>query len=180
LETAFAEDAFDFEMAPDDLAKHIMTTRGLMGHRGLLRIDLGIDVPVVGLGASAPSYYPAVGEKLGSPMVLSEHAGVANAIGAVVGRVTFRKSATITSPSEGLYRVHYGDHPHDFVESDAALSFIKDVLYAAALSDAQDAGAEQIEVTLDQDIKMAEIESREVFVEALVTATAKGRPRVAH
>ena len=26
---------------------------------------------------------------------------------------------------------------------------------------------------LDQDIKMAEIESREVFVEALVTATAK-------
>ena len=38
------------------------------------------------------------------PMVLSEHAGVANAIGAVVGRVTFRKSATITSPSEGLYR----------------------------------------------------------------------------
>ena len=180
LETAFAEDAFDFEMAPDDLAKHIMTTRGLVGHRGLLRIDLGIDVPVVGLGASAPSYYPAVGEKLGCPMVLSEHAGVANAIGAVVGRVTFRKSATITSPSEGLYRVHYGDHPHDFAESDAALSFIKDALYAAALSDAQDAGAEQIEVTLDQDIKMAEIESREVFVEAFVTATAKGRPRVAH
>jgi len=35
-------------------------------------------------------------------------------------------------------------------------------------------------VTLDQDIKMAEIESRQVFVEALVTATAKGRPRVAH
>jgi hypothetical protein len=27
---------------------------------------------------------------------------------------------------------------------------------------------------------MAEIESRQVFVEALVTATAKGRPRVAH
>ena len=43
----------------------------------------------------------------------------------------------------------------------------------------RDAGAEQIEVTLDQDIKMAEIESREVFVEALVTATA-GSSRVAH
>jgi len=180
LESAFAEDAFDFGMAPDELAKHIMTTRGLASHRGLLRIDLGIDVPVVGLGASAPSYYPAVGKKLGCPMVLPEHAGVANAIGAVVGRVTFRKSATITSPSESLYRVHYGDHPLDFAESDAALSFIKDALYTAALSDAQDAGAEQIEVILDQDIKMAEIESREVFVEALVTATAKGRPRVAH
>jgi hypothetical protein len=113
-------------------------------------------------------------------MVLSEHAGVANAIGAVVGRVTFRKSATITSPSEGLYRVHYGEHPLDFANSDAALSFIKNALYAAALSDAQVAGAEQIEVTLDEDIKVADIESREVFVEALITATAKGRPRIAH
>ena len=180
LETAFAEDAYNFELSPQELANHIMTTRGLARHRGLLRIDLAIDVPVVGLGASAPSYYPAVGEKLGCPMVLSEHAGVANAIGAVVGRVTFRKSATITSPSEGLYRVHFGEKPHDFAQSEDALAFIKDALYQAALSDAKDAGAEQIEVSVEQDIKLADIENRKVFVEASVTATAKGRPRVAH
>ena len=180
LETAFAEDAYNFELSPQELANHIMTTRGLARHRGLLRIDLAIDVPVVGLGASAPSYYPAVGEKLGCPMVLSEHAGVANAIGAVVGRVTFRKSATITSPSEGLYRVHFGEKPHDFAQSEDALAFIKDALYQAALSDAKDAGAEQIEVSVEEDIKLADIENRKVFVEATVTATAKGRPRVAH
>ena len=180
LETAFAEDAYNFELSPQELANHIMTTRGLARHRGLLRIDLALDVPVVGLGASAPSYYPAVGEKLGCPMVLSEHAGVANAIGAVVGRVTFRKSATITSPSEGLYRVHFGEKPHDFAQSEDALAFIKDALYQAALSDAKDAGAEQIEVSVEQDIKLADIENRKVFVEATVTATAKGRPRVAH
>ena len=180
LETAFAEDAYNFGLSPQELANHIMTTRGLARHRGLLRIDLAIDVPVVGLGASAPSYYPAVGEKLGCPMVLSEHAGVANAIGAVVGRVTFRKSATITSPSEGLYRVHFGEKPHDFAQSEDALAFIKDALYQAALSDAKDAGAEQIEVSVEEDIKLADIENRKVFVEATVTATAKGRPRVAH
>ena len=180
LETAFAEDAYNFELSPQELANHIMTTRGLARHRGLLRIDLAIDVPVVGLGASAPSYYPAVGEKLGCPMVLSEHAGVANAIGAVVGRVTFRKSATITSPSEGLYRVHFGEKPHDFAQSEDALAFIKDALYQVALSDAKDAGAEQIEVSVEEDIKLADIENRKVFVEATVTATAKGRPRVAH
>lgn len=180
LETAFAEDAYNFGLSPQELANHIMTTRGLARHRGLLRIDLAIDVPVVGLGASAPSYYPAVGEKLGCAMVLSEHAGVANAIGAVVGRVTFRKSATITSPSEGLYRVHFGEKPHDFAQSEDALAFIKDALYQAALSDAKDAGAEQIEVSVEEDIKLADIENRKVFVEATVTATAKGRPRVAH
>ena len=76
--------------------------------------------------------------------------------------------------------MHYEEHPHDFTNSDAALSYIKNALYAAALSDAQVAGAEQIEVTLDEDIKVADIESREVFVEALITATAKGRPRIAH
>ena len=176
METAFAEDAFDFEMAPDQLAKHIMTTRGLAGHRGLLRIDLGIDVPVVGLGASAPSYYPAIGEKLGCPMVLSEHAGVANAIGAVVGRVTVRKSVTITSPSDGLYRVHYGDEPHDFVESDAAITFAKNVLNTAAIEDAHTAGAQQVDVKLEEEIKLAKIDNRQIFVEATLTATATGRP----
>ena len=86
LETAFAEDAFDFEMAPDELAKHIMTTRGLRGTADCYGLIWGLMCPLW-LGASAPSYYPAVGETLGCPMVLSEHAGVANAIGAVVGRL---------------------------------------------------------------------------------------------
>ncbi len=78
---------------PEALARHVLMQRGLEGHRGILRIDAGLNQPVIGLGASAASYYPAVGARLGCAMDLPRHAGVANAIGAVVGRVTIAKAA---------------------------------------------------------------------------------------
>ena len=106
LETAFAEETDGLGLPAQDLARHVLTRRGLSRHRGLMALDAALNVDVVGLGASAPSYYPAVGERLHCAMVLPEHAGVANAIGAVVGRLTLRRAGTVTSPSEGLFRVH--------------------------------------------------------------------------
>ena len=41
------------------------------------------------------------------------------------------------------------------------------------------AGAAEAVVTVDRAVKEAEIEGRRMFVEAQVTATAAGRPRVA-
>ena len=61
LETAFAEETRDFEGDPAVLAAHSLMMAGLDGHRGILRIDAGLNMPVIGLGASAASYYPAVG-----------------------------------------------------------------------------------------------------------------------
>ncbi|MEM1004946.1 MAG: hydantoinase/oxoprolinase family protein, partial [Pseudomonadota bacterium] len=59
LETAFAEEADTFDQPPQELARHVLTQRGLAQHRGLLALDAALNVDVVGLGASAPSYYPA-------------------------------------------------------------------------------------------------------------------------
>ncbi len=180
LETAFAEESDDFEgLSNDVLARHVLTQRGLRQHRGLLKIDMGINVPVIGLGASASTYYPAVGEVLGCPMILPEHAGVANAIGAVVGRVTFRASGTITSPADGLYRVHVGQAPVDFTDEAQAISHLTDALSEQALSNAKQAGAEDIHVTHHADIKKTTIEGREFFVEAVINVEAAGRPRIA-
>ncbi len=66
LESAFAQEEDDFGLSPEDLARHVLTQRALSGHRGLMRMDAGLNLPVVGLGASAPTYYPAVGERLGA------------------------------------------------------------------------------------------------------------------
>ena len=41
------------------------------------------------------------------------------------------------------------------------------------------AGAEDIEVQVHRDIRTAQAEAREVFVEAVLTVEASGRPRVA-
>lgn len=179
LETAFAEDAQDFGLPAKDLARHVLTQRGLARHRGLLALDASLNVDVVGLGASAPSYYPAVGDRLRCRMVLPEHAGVANAIGAVVGRLTLRRSGTVTSPSEGRYRVHLEDGPQDFGASEEALELLEQVLRNQAEGAVREAGAEDIRVVVDRDIRTARVEERDVFVDAMLTVEASGRPRVA-
>lgn len=179
LETAFAEETPDFGLPAADLARHVLMQRGLEGHRGLIRLDTGLDVPVVGLGASAPTYYPAVGQAVGAQMILSDHAGVANAIGAVVGRVTMRRAGTVTSPAEGKYRVHLPTGPADYADRDTALEALETQLRGDAEAEAAAAGAAEIEVSVSREIKLAGVEAREVFVEAVITVEAAGRPRVA-
>lgn len=179
LETAFAEEEKGFDAEPEVLARHMLMQRGMAGHRGLVKLETGLSVPVIGLGASAPSYYPAVGDLLGCEMILPDYAGVANAIGAVVGRVTMRQSGTVTSPSEGKYRVHLAEGPQDFGDQHAALDMLEEVLRGAAIADAQAAGAEDIQVSVSREIRTAGVEAREVFVEATLTVEAAGRPRVA-
>jgi hypothetical protein len=41
------------------------------------------------------------------------------------------------------------------------------------------AGAEEIDVRVTRDIRTAQTEGREVFIEAILTVEAAGRPRVA-
>ena len=179
LETAFAEEDPAFDGQPETLARHVLLQRGLAGHRGVLRIEAALNLPVIGLGASAPAYYPAVGHAVGAEMILPTHAGVANAIGAVVGRVTMRESGTVTAPSEGKFRVHLTSGPQDFASQDEALELLETTLRTKAIADAQAAGAADIQVSATRDIRTAGVESREVFIEAVVSVEATGRPRVA-
>ena len=179
LESAFAEEDQDFGVPGADLARHVLMQRALANHRGLLALDAGLNVDVVGLGASAPSYYPAVGERLHCRMILPQHAGVANAIGAVVGRVSMRRSGTVTSPAEGRYRVHLDTGPEDFTEADTALAMLENLLSQEARQAAEAAGAEDIHIHVQRDIRTAEVEAKQVFVEGMLTVEASGRPRVA-
>ena len=179
LEAAFAEEAESFELPSEQLARHVLMQRGLAKHRGLLSLDAALNVDVVGLGASAPSYYPAVGERLHCRMILPQHAGVANAIGAVVGRVSVRRGGTVTSPSEGRYRVHLESGPEDFGDADSALAMLIKVLTDETRSAAEAAGAEDIHIHVERDIRTAEVEGNEVFVEGALIVEASGRPRVA-
>lgn len=179
LEAAFAAEGTPFEDAPEVLAKHELMQRGLAGDNDLVRINTGLNVPVVGLGASVSSYYPQVGEALGTEMILPRHADVANAIGAVVGRVTMRRSGTVTSPGEGRFRVHLEAGPQDFASQAAAMALLESTLEQAARDAAVAAGAVDVQVSVSHDVRKAGVEAREVFIEAHVSVEATGRPRVA-
>lgn len=174
LETGFAEDGFD-----PGLARHVLTQAGLDGHSATISMDLRLGRPVVGLGASAPAWYPAVGRRLKGEMILPEEAGVANAVGAVVGRITARREGTITAPSEGKYRVHLPQGPEDFADVVPAMSRLEDALRQMATMAAQQAGAAAIEVRVTRDMRTAQLDAREVFVEATFVVEASGRPRIA-
>lgn len=165
--------------AEGGLVDHPLMRAGLDGHRGLLSFDARLNVPVVGLGASAPAYYGAVGERLRCPMILPEHAGVANAIGAVVGQVVQRVTGLVTSPAEGRYAAHMPDGVQLFADAEEAMAALAEALAAEARSRALRAGAAEAVVTVARAVKEAEIEGRRMFVEAQVTATAAGRPRIA-
>ncbi len=55
----------------------------------------------------------------------------------------------------------------------------ENVLRSEAEKAVREAGAEDIRVVVDQDIRTAKVEAQDVFVEALITVEASGRPRVA-
>lgn len=179
LETAFGEEETDFGLPSAQLAQHVLMQMGLKRHRGLLALDAGLNLPVIGLGASAHSYYPAVGEALHTRTDLPEHGGVANAIGAVAGRVTMRKSGTVTAPAEGRFRVHLEEGPEDFSDVEAAMMMLEHRLSIVARGEAEASGAEGIQVRVSRDVKTAHADGREVFIEALIAVEATGRPRIA-
>jgi N-methylhydantoinase A/oxoprolinase/acetone carboxylase beta subunit len=180
LEAAFGEDGGFAGETPETLARHALTTAGLARHRGVVEVDIKLGVPVIGLGASAPSYYGAVGERLHCRMILPEHAGVANAIGAVAGQVSQRATGTVSCPAEGRFVVHLAEGLQSFASSEAALAALEAALVAEASSRAKEAGAVDLRVTVDREVKEVEVEGRTMFIEARMTATASGRPRVAH
>ena len=180
LAAAFAEEQNSYEGVAVDLAGHELLQRGLIRMPGLVKIEASLNIDVIGLGASAATYYPAVGRNLHCKVTLPQYAAVANAIGAVVGRITMRRSGTVTTPTEGVFRVHLIDGLKDFMTEDAALQALEEWLSAAALADAQESGSENIQVTVSRNIKRTQVEAQDIFIEATISVEASGRPRISH
>lgn len=179
LEAAFADDDRGWAEAPEVLARHGLVRAGLDGHRGVVEVDARLGVPVIGLGASAPSYYGAVGDRLRTRMILPEHAGVANAIGAVVGQVAMHAAGTVTSPAAGAYIAHLPAGPARFADRDQALGALEKALSAEASARARRAGVEEIRLVTEREVSEIQIEGQPMFIEARLRVTAKGRPRIA-
>ncbi len=142
------------------------------------RLVAGLGVPLIGLGAPAATYYPAIGELLGCPVDVPEHAGVANAIGAVVGKVRVRAEIMVTCPRRGVYRVHSGIDPETAWERPQAQERAEELAVEAAMQAARDAGTVDFEIETTWVEKVIDVEGRPMFVEGTATAIASGRPNL--
>ena len=96
-----------------------------------------------------------------------------------MGRVTIRRSGTVTAPTEGVFRVHLETGPVDYSDAPGALDALQAALELAARAGAAAAGAEDIHITATRDLRTAEAASRKVFLEGEITVEASGRPRIA-
>ena len=136
------------------------------------------DMPLVGVGAPAASYYPAVAQGLGVRLVVPPHAEVANAVGAVLGQVAQRVHITVTQPVRGTFKVFTPDGPQDFRGLDAAIAQARALAGKEAHARALAAGAVDAQVVFSQEDNQVNNDiDGNVFFEATVTATAWGRPR---
>jgi hypothetical protein len=68
---------------------------------GAARFHLTLGVPLIGVGAPAPALFPPLGAVFNHDVLLSDHAGVANALGAIAGDVRLLESAEIRVGDDG-------------------------------------------------------------------------------
>lgn len=162
-----------------DPAKSRAIARALDRQPGVVRFSLALDRPLIGLGASAPVYYPAIAEELSAPAVIPDHADVANAIGAVAGQIRETVTVFVTSPEEGIFLLNGSGETLRFVSETEALEAARAraVEHARALSARSGLAEPHVELTEEADA--AEIEGKRKLVEARVRVVASGRPRVA-
>ncbi|MDR6289896.1 N-methylhydantoinase A/oxoprolinase/acetone carboxylase beta subunit [Inquilinus ginsengisoli] len=183
VETALARDGV---ADPAREARSLLPRRAVAGPgsgwaaaSALLRPALTLGLPLVGIGASAATYYPEIARRLGTESVVPEHAGVTNAIGAVASGVLQAVTVTITAPEEGRFRVHAagGIRTFDSLEDAAAHAEAEARGHAEAL--AREAGGLDVAVTVARaDRVVAMAGGLDMFVESIITATAAGRPRM--
>ncbi len=179
LEAAFAEDGHDFGAPASTLAAHGLTHAGLDRHRGVIEADLRLGVPLIGLGASAATYYGAVGARLGTCTILPPDGDVANAIGAVVGQVSMIATGSVSGTGSGLYLAHLSTGPEKFGDRDAALDALEAALTDDATARARAAGVAEVQIHVERTLNEVDVEGQSMFIGAEMRVVARGRPRIA-
>jgi N-methylhydantoinase A/oxoprolinase/acetone carboxylase beta subunit len=141
------------------------------------RLDVGIQLPIVALGAAAPTYADPVAVTLGTSAHVPAHAGVANAVGAVVGTVRIESSCVIVSPTPGVFLTHAGTERMTSMSFDEARenaelhlrNFIEQEFHQASGGSSFDLQWRWRETTVPAG-------EQTLFIEGELVATAVGRP----
>ncbi len=175
LQACLSEDS-----AAIDPTASLAVDRALKRESGIVRFSISLDRPLVGLGASAPVYYPAIAEMLSTEAAIPAEADVANAVGAVIGQVRATVTVFVTTPEEGIFIVNGAGASERFVDQQEAFGVARRRAETMALESARANGAEEPAAVLREEIDAPEVEGSRKLIEARFIASASGRPRIAH
>ncbi len=121
-----------------------------------LETRIRLQPPIIGIGAPASIFLPAVAQALHTELILPEQYEVANAVGAIAGSVMVEEELLIYPKlsRDGLevfgYYVQAHDERHEFEELDDALAHARALSRERALGAALRSGADNPEVTVEE------------------------------
>lgn len=174
LETCLAEDGI--KVGPGAEA---LINRALSKTSSVVQFSLELRYPLVGLGASAATYYPAIGERLSTPCVIPDHADVSNAIGAVASEVRVTDSILVTSSDGGSsFMVLLPQGPQIFHDEEVAIECARSELEKLVIKQAHQAGTDEPALENELELQAPDVEGKRHFVQCKITVTATGAPRI--
>jgi len=143
-------------IARDEDLGHWFFENSLNGAHPQLETCIRLRQPMIGIGAPAAMFLPAVADALHTDLVLPSHYEVANAVGAVAGSVMAKDESLVVPHWSGSglevtgYYVQTDDSRDEFDGIDAALAHARAVSRQRALEAALRSGADHPEVIVDE------------------------------
>ena len=139
-----------------------------------LAMTARLDLPVIGIGAPAQSFYPPVADFMDVEVIVPEHAEVANAVGAVVGVVRQSMQITISPLAGHSVVVHAPEQQKEFENLEAAAEWATALATDLATQKAKEAGGSGIVVKTERHDNSVEEGGQVTFFESIIIATATG------
>ncbi|HET91418.1 MAG TPA: hydantoinase/oxoprolinase family protein [Chloroflexi bacterium] len=151
-----------------------------------LGCQLALKQPIVAIGAPVEAYMPLTARRLNTELIIPEHAGVANALGAVVGGIVQQVHVLIqplAETSATAFRVHLPDGVRDLDTLEESVAYARRVVPGQLTVQARQAGAEQIEVQMVRVDQVAPVRGswgKHIYLGTELTFTAVGRPSLTY
>lgn len=179
IESALAEEGSPTPISRDSVG-HLFVNRALSADDGgNLAVTVSLRRSLIGVGAPAVTYLTPLAKKLNTQLSIPEYAEVANAIGAVAGRVVQNVRILIRQPwGKGTaYRVYLPFGVRDFPELADAASYAKNTASRLARRHAHQAGASRVKVYTKRNDQIVTVYNERLYLGTEIMATAVGYPR---
>jgi N-methylhydantoinase A/oxoprolinase/acetone carboxylase beta subunit len=138
-------------------------------------VQLVVDRPVIGIGASASLYHPPIAELLGTEVLVPPFSEVANAVGAAVGSVRVQLTASITAPKRAGYVLHRPGEAIAFETLEEAVEEgvrrIEHTLWERYGSSGLGGPSEDVIVQIKRLDNTVRIEGTDFFIECILEGT---------
>jgi len=175
LRTGLRADGLDPSLAVSALAQMSRTTASQPDNTAIVSASIRLTAPVIGVGASASTYYPPAARLALTTAECPEHGDVANAVGAVVGVIRVSVEVVVDRPADDHFRLSGGVPPETFATLEEAITQAEILALAAAAAQAEQRGAKTTVSECSRVDNTIDLNGNDYFVSSTITAIATGR-----